>query len=85
MKFEEISTETPGVRRVIMHKTHSEVSRETAAMFDPNEQLKAIVLQMEAFAKSAKLPLIPEFQAILNRRQEIMADHAKRKASAVPD
>lgn len=67
--------------------THEDVVRETQKKFEPqrDEQLKALMLQVEKLSKEVGVSLHPKFEAALNNRAEIMADHKQRKSQAEPN
>lgn len=78
---------TPGLVQVIKKTSAREVSRETQKKFEPlrDEQLKALMLQVDAIARHVGAPLVPEFVKAMETREGIMQDHRARKARAVPD
>lgn len=68
-------------------KTKSEVEAETKAKFEPiqNDQLKALMLQVEQLCKKARVPLHPAFEEALKQRSAIIEEHLEKKAQAEPD
>lgn len=67
--------------------TVSDVRAETQKRFGPlhDDQLKVLMIQVAKVSADAKVELDPAFAAALEQRAQLMADHAGRKAKAVPD
>lgn len=67
--------------------THSEVSRQTQKRFENlrDEQLKALMLQVEVISKAQGVPLEPAFKKALMDRETLMTEHRERKAASSPD
>lgn len=85
MKFE--SSRAGSFSWVDNRKTVADVSAETQQQFVPlrDEQLKALMLQVDKLSREAGVELDPAFKQALKQRAEILADHAQRKAQAEPD
>lgn len=67
--------------------TVSEVVAKTEKKFEPlqNDQLKALMLQVEQLCKKARVPLHPAFEEALKQRSAIIEEHLEKKAQAEPD
>lgn len=67
--------------------TVSEVVAETEKKFEPlqNDQLKALMLQVEQLSKKARVPLHPAFEEALKTRSAIIEEHLEKKSQAEPD
>jgi hypothetical protein len=71
-----------GIFQVGSVLSKAEVDKETAAKFDPNEQMKALMLQVAELAKTSGATLTPAFEQQIKERERIMAEHKARKAEA---
>ncbi len=79
--------ENLGIFWVDATTVHSEVVAETEKKFEPlqNDQLKALMLQVEQLCKKARVPLHPAFEEALKQRSAIIEEHLEKKAQAEPD
>jgi hypothetical protein len=79
--------EAKGFTWVDVTHTHTDVIVETQQKFSSlrDDQLKALMLQVELLSKKKGVDLHPAFEEALQTREEIMEDHKARKAQAEPD
>jgi hypothetical protein len=76
-----------GVLKFISKRLVSEVKQETVSKFDElqNEQLKALMLQVEHISSKIGIDLHPAFEEALKQRSAIIEEHLEKKAQAEPD
>lgn len=76
-----------GVFNFVSKKLVSEIRKETSSNFDSiqNEQLKALMLQVEKLSVESGIPLHPAFEEALKQRSAIIEEHLEKKAQAEPD